>query len=155
MTTPGVKPGLSRPQRDVLTTRRCGLLAAEVLLQFVGCCNKSCFGRVQRKANLGLGASANNRRREKWDCGCCTSAFYANQSGNCQCNHQRCNSNICDCCSLRLFKDERRFLILKKIGNGEIAGALLKRPCYFDIVGACSNVATLIVDCTCTGSLLQ
>ena len=23
MTTPGVKPGLSRPQRDVLTTRRC------------------------------------------------------------------------------------------------------------------------------------
>ena len=26
MTTPGVEPGLSRPQRDVLTTRRCGLL---------------------------------------------------------------------------------------------------------------------------------
>ena len=25
MTTPGVDPGLSRPQRDVLTTRRCGL----------------------------------------------------------------------------------------------------------------------------------
>ena len=24
MTTPGVEPGLSRPQRDVLTTRRCG-----------------------------------------------------------------------------------------------------------------------------------
>ena len=27
LTTPGVEPGLSRPQRDVLTTRRCGLLA--------------------------------------------------------------------------------------------------------------------------------
>ena len=26
MSTPGVEPGLSRPQRDVLTTRRCGLL---------------------------------------------------------------------------------------------------------------------------------
>ena len=26
MTTPGVEPGLSRPQRDVLTTRRCGRL---------------------------------------------------------------------------------------------------------------------------------
>ena len=26
MTTPGVEPGLSRPQRDILTTRRCGLL---------------------------------------------------------------------------------------------------------------------------------
>ena len=25
LTTPGVEPGLSRPQRDVLTTRRCGL----------------------------------------------------------------------------------------------------------------------------------
>ena len=25
MSTPGVEPGLSRPQRDVLTTRRCGL----------------------------------------------------------------------------------------------------------------------------------
>ena len=25
MTAPGVEPGLSRPQRDVLTTRRCGL----------------------------------------------------------------------------------------------------------------------------------
>ena len=24
MSTPGVEPGLSRPQRDVLTTRRCG-----------------------------------------------------------------------------------------------------------------------------------
>ena len=34
MTTPGVEPGLSRPQRDVLTTRRCGLLAGGVLLQF-------------------------------------------------------------------------------------------------------------------------
>ena len=28
MTTPGVEPGLSRPQRNVLTTRRCGLLFA-------------------------------------------------------------------------------------------------------------------------------
>ena len=26
MSTPGVEPGLSRPQRDVLTTRRCGPL---------------------------------------------------------------------------------------------------------------------------------
>ena len=26
MSTPGVEPGLSRPRRDVLTTRRCGLL---------------------------------------------------------------------------------------------------------------------------------
>ena len=26
MSTPGVEPGLSRPQRDVLTTRRCGRL---------------------------------------------------------------------------------------------------------------------------------
>ena len=26
MSTPGVEPGLSRPQRDVLTTRRCGLV---------------------------------------------------------------------------------------------------------------------------------
>ena len=26
MTAPGVEPGLSRPQRDVLTTRRCGLV---------------------------------------------------------------------------------------------------------------------------------
>ena len=25
MTTPGIEPGLSRPRRDVLTTRRCGL----------------------------------------------------------------------------------------------------------------------------------
>ena len=25
MSTPGVEPGLSRPRRDVLTTRRCGL----------------------------------------------------------------------------------------------------------------------------------
>ena len=31
-TTPGVKPGLSRPQRDVLTTRRCGLLPAKFRL---------------------------------------------------------------------------------------------------------------------------
>ena len=53
MTTPGVEPGLSRPQRDVLTTRRCGLLAAEVLLQSVGCCNKSLSGCCLRpKANL-------------------------------------------------------------------------------------------------------
>ena len=28
VSTPGVEPGLSRPQRDVLTTRRCGLLRA-------------------------------------------------------------------------------------------------------------------------------
>ena len=28
MTTPGVEPGLSRPRRDVLTTRRCGRLPA-------------------------------------------------------------------------------------------------------------------------------
>ena len=27
LTTPGVEPGLSRPQRDVLTTRRCGRLS--------------------------------------------------------------------------------------------------------------------------------
>ena len=29
MSTPGVEPGLSRPQRDVLTTRRCGLLKSQ------------------------------------------------------------------------------------------------------------------------------
>eukprot|EP00973_Karenia_brevis_P027257 3759594-Karenia_brevis.AAC.1 len=29
MTTPGVEPGLSRPQRDVLTTRRCGFCSHE------------------------------------------------------------------------------------------------------------------------------
>ena len=28
MTTPGVEPGLSRPRRDVLTTRRCGRLSS-------------------------------------------------------------------------------------------------------------------------------
>ena len=52
LSTPGVEPGLSRPQHDVLTTRRCGLLAAEVLLQLVGCCNKSLSGRLRPKANL-------------------------------------------------------------------------------------------------------
>ena len=34
MSSPGVEPGLSRPQRDVLTTRRCGLLAAKALLNY-------------------------------------------------------------------------------------------------------------------------
>ena len=29
VSTPGVEPGLSRPQRDVLTTRRCGLLRTD------------------------------------------------------------------------------------------------------------------------------
>ena len=35
VSTPGVEPGLSRPQRDDLTTRRCGLLAGGVLQQKV------------------------------------------------------------------------------------------------------------------------
>ena len=35
MTTPGVEPGLSRPRRDVLTTRRCGLSSAEALLEIL------------------------------------------------------------------------------------------------------------------------
>ena len=41
MSTPGVEPGLSRPPRDILTTRRCGLLclarpndSGEVLASF-------------------------------------------------------------------------------------------------------------------------
>ena len=33
MSTPGVEPGLSRPQRDVLTTRRCGLGVGLVKLE--------------------------------------------------------------------------------------------------------------------------
>ena len=86
----------------------------------------------------------------------CTSAFCANQQGSCQCNHQGCNSNICDFCSLRLFKDESRFRALSKNGLGEIRRALLlKRPSYLDSVKACCGIAELIVDCTCTGSLLQ
>ena len=32
LTTPGVEPGLSRPQRDVLTTRRCGPCSMPPLL---------------------------------------------------------------------------------------------------------------------------
>ena len=35
MTAPGVEPGLSRPQRDVLTTRRCGLAELLALLTCV------------------------------------------------------------------------------------------------------------------------
>ena len=35
MSTPGVKPGLSRPQRDVLTTRRCGPLYDHALFAIV------------------------------------------------------------------------------------------------------------------------
>ena len=31
LTTPGVEPGLSRPRRDVLTTRRCGRLSLQCL----------------------------------------------------------------------------------------------------------------------------
>ena len=36
MSTPGVEPGLSRPQRDVLTTRRCGLLNGTVVTGAAG-----------------------------------------------------------------------------------------------------------------------
>eukprot|EP00973_Karenia_brevis_P031271 4316984-Karenia_brevis.AAC.1 len=36
MATPGVEPGLSRPQRDVLTTRRCGLCSHEEICKDVG-----------------------------------------------------------------------------------------------------------------------
>ena len=32
MSTPGVEPGLSRPRRDVLTTRRCGLIPHKNLM---------------------------------------------------------------------------------------------------------------------------
>ena len=31
MTLPGIEPGLLRPQRNVLTTRRCGLLPEAIL----------------------------------------------------------------------------------------------------------------------------
>ena len=37
MSTPGVEPGLSRPRRDVLTTRRCGQLDENQLAQTLQC----------------------------------------------------------------------------------------------------------------------
>ena len=38
MSTPGVEPGLSRPRRDVLTTRRCGpCLVKETLTNLTRC----------------------------------------------------------------------------------------------------------------------
>ena len=77
MTTPGVEPGLSRPQRNVLTTRRCGLLAAEVLLTFMAQkeaqpANLGPVGRsskeIRGKSNLGIKSSATMQRKDegKW-----------------------------------------------------------------------------------------
>ena len=45
-----------------------------------------------------------------------TIAFCANQQGSCERNHQWCNSNICDCFSLSLFKDKSLFLISPEFG---------------------------------------
>ena len=41
LTTPGVEPGLSRPQRDVLTTRRCGRLQILDAGVHLCCCRAS------------------------------------------------------------------------------------------------------------------
>ena len=47
LSSPGVEPGLSRPQRDVLTARRCGLLA-EPIPPSPGPC--AAFGGARRAA---------------------------------------------------------------------------------------------------------
>ena len=163
MTTPGVEPGLSRPQRDILTTRRCGLLAAQVGLQLVQKHAETPSAmRLRNHANskmatcLWEGAEATQSSAQLAHCERSTSDFCANQQGNGQCDHQRCNSNICDCCSLRLFKDIRHFANSARNCAGEIKRALLgKCPSYLASASACHKVAILTVDCTCTGSLLQ
>ena len=73
LTAPGVEPGLSRPQRDVLTTRRCGLLAAEVLLSFMVSKGKEWapweIGRVRKeiRGKSHLKVSATVQRRGEWE----------------------------------------------------------------------------------------
>ena len=73
MTTPGVKPGLSRPQRDVLTTRRCGLLAAEVLLSFLastggeGATREVGRNRKDIRGKSHLRVSATVQRWREWE----------------------------------------------------------------------------------------
>ena len=134
MTTPGVEPGLSRPQRDILTTRRCGLLAAQVGLQLVQKHAETPSAmRLRNHANskmatcLWEGAEATQSSAQLAHCERSTSDFCANQQGNCQCDHQRCNSNICDCCSLRLFKDKGNFRNFIEIAGGQMTWALLAK----------------------------
>ena len=54
MTTPGVEPGLSRPQRDVLTTRRCGRLISSWRTPWLTLCGVSIlYGGLHEGACIG------------------------------------------------------------------------------------------------------
>ena len=60
MSTPGVEPGLSRPQRDVLTTRRCGPCCKwcaratldRKLFADPDCCHRGCCQRSWNEHSL-------------------------------------------------------------------------------------------------------
>ena len=72
MSTPGVEPGLSRPQRDVLTTRRCGLLRVvhlgESAVGWMGRSINEKSARVSPVPSIGVAAV----------CACCVSFRISN-----------------------------------------------------------------------------
>ena len=97
--------------------------------------------------------------------GWCTSVSYVNQPDGCQTDHHRCNSIICDCCSLRLkhrrdHNSRRRgFQLLmetsRRVVKPRTQAEQLDKSCANSsegaIIGLISDIAALTFAVRCPG----